>query len=275
MATDKQIKTAVLDVLKEEEDTRSLKIKKLRKKVFKYLVEQGNSNDNSNDKWESKFESILQEMELGKKITIENEIVTKLSKKRSYDDNKDHSRDNGSNYRDHSEDNQNDKAVKYETDDNAYNSHNYNKYMPTVKPIEDVKFDINELWKNGEQVYKQELLSYEYLTQNPDNITRLFVGKFLHAYAHCVISCIPSQQNSPYIYIYEGNLNRKITENQLVNAIDGITHIKWITDKLTQEFYGSTFVEMKDSQAAVNAVMMDKQKLMGRYYKCTYVYIYV
>ena len=61
-----------------------------------------------------------------------------------------------------------------------------------------------------------------------------------------------------------GNLNRKITESQLFNAIEGITHIKWITDKLTQEFYGSTFVEMRDPQAAVNAVMMDKQKLMGR-----------
>jgi len=34
---------------------------------------------------------------------------------------------------------------------------------------------------------------------NPDGITRLFVG----------------------------NLNRKITEDQLRNAIDGITHIKW------------------------------------------------
>ena len=49
-----------------------------------------------------------------------------------------------------------------------------------------------------------------------------------------------------------------------MNAIDGITHIKWITDKLTQEFYGSTFIEVKDAQAAANAVTMDKQKLMGR-----------
>ena len=67
-----------------------------------------------------------------------------------------------------------------------------------------------------------------------------------------------------YDMYYIGNLNRKITEKQLSNAIEGITHIKWITDKLTQEFYGSTFVEMRDPQAAVNAVMMDKQKLMGR-----------
>ena len=89
-----------------------------------------------------------------------------------------------------------------------------------------------------------------------------------------MISWLPFKSYLSYVYIYEGNLNRKITENQLFNAIDGITHIKWITDKLTQEFYGSTFVEMKDPQAAVNAVMMDKQKLMGRYHKCTCLNIY-
>ena len=44
----------------------------------------------------------------------------------------------------------------------------------------------------------------------------------------------------------------------------GITHIKWMTDKVTREFYGSTFVEMKDPTAAAAAVMLDKTKLLGR-----------
>ena len=171
IATDKDIKTAVLDVLKEEEETRSLKIKKLRKRVHKRLLLDRDDKDESNEaeaKWEKKFESILQEMELGKKIKIEDDIVTKLSKKRP-------------GYTSHNEDttgNQS-KTIKHQhqSDNNEYNSSSYNKYMPTVKPIEEVTFDINELWKNGEQVYRQELLSYEYLTQNPDNITRLFVGE--------------------------------------------------------------------------------------------------
>ena len=85
MATDKQIKTAILEILKEEENTRSLKIKKLRKKVLKYLINEYNHdyNKENDKKWDAKFESILQEMELGKKIAIKDETVTKLSKKRN------------------------------------------------------------------------------------------------------------------------------------------------------------------------------------------------
>ena len=116
-----------------------------------------------------------------------------------------------------------------------------------MQPVEEVKFDINELWRNGEQVYRQGLLSDEYINSNPDRITRLFVG----------------------------NLNRKITEEQLMNAFDGITHIKWITDKLTQEFYGSTFVEMRDPSAAVVAVQMDRQKLMGRPLKVANISVFL
>jgi hypothetical protein len=41
-----------------------------------------------------------------------------------------------------------------------------------------------------------------------------------------------------------------------------------MTDKVTREFYGSTFIEMKDPKAAAAAVMLDKTKLLGRYDKC-------
>lgn len=50
--------------------------------------------------------------------------------------------------------------------------------------------------------------------------------------------------------------------------VQGITHIKWMTDKVTREFYGSTFIEMKDPKAAAAAVMLDKTKLLGRYDIC-------
>eukprot|EP01035_Chromulina_nebulosa_P020809 gene20809-26976_t len=82
----------------------------------------------------------------------------------------------------------------------------------------------------------------EYIKNNPDGITRLFCG----------------------------NLNRKITEEQLKKSIDGITHIKWIVDKETKEFYGSTFVEMKDKYAAITAVLQDKTKILGRPLKIYY-----
>ena len=49
-----------------------------------------------------------------------------------------------------------------------------------------------------------------------------------------------------------------------------ITHIKWITDKTTKEFYGSTFLEMKNPAAAITAVLQDGTKFMGRPLKLYY-----
>lgn len=100
----------------------------------------------------------------------------------------------------------------------------------------DVSEARKELWKYGEQTWADGTLDQDYLAENPDGITRLFCG----------------------------NLKKTITEDDLHNAINGITHIKWMTDKVTREFYGSTFIEMKDPRAAAAAVMLDKTKLLGR-----------
>jgi hypothetical protein len=94
-----------------------------------------------------------------------------------------------------------------------------------------------EMWKYGEQVWQDGSLDQDYLLKNPDGITRLFCG----------------------------NLKKEITEEQLHNAINGIVYIKWMTDKTTREFYGSTFLEMKNPAAAAAAVLLDKTKLLGRF----------
>lgn len=52
--------------------------------------------------------------------------------------------------------------------------------------------------------------------------------------------------------------------------LPGIVYIKWITDKETGEFYGSSFIEMRDPAAAAMAVMQDKSKFMGRPLKIYY-----
>ena len=96
----------------------------------------------------------------------------------------------------------------------------------------------HELWKNGEQMWRDGALDQSYLRTNPDGITRLFCG----------------------------NLKKDITEEQLRNAIAGIKYIKWMIDKGTKSFYGTTFLEMKDPSAAAAAVLMDKSKLLGRYF---------
>ena len=70
--------------------------------------------------------------------------------------------------------------------------------------------------------------------------------------------------------LFCGNLNKKITEEDLKKCISGISFIKWITDKTTGEFYGSTFLEMEDPVSAAAAVMQDKSKFMGRPLKIYY-----
>lgn len=74
-------------------------------------------------------------------------------------------------------------------------------------------------------------------TGNPQGITRMFLG----------------------------NLPFAVDESCLGEFLDnGITHIKWITDKETGKFYGSAFIEMKDSEAAAAAIAKSGEKLMGR-----------
>ncbi len=67
--------------------------------------------------------------------------------------------------------------------------------------------------------------------------------------------------------LFIGNLPFAVDETSLQEFVSPakITHIKWITDKETGKFYGSSFVEMEDSVGAALAVK-DKngEKLMGR-----------
>jgi ABC-type Zn2+ transport system substrate-binding protein/surface adhesin len=129
---DKEIKTAILEALKEAE-SRTLSVKKLKKLVI------GESDD-----LDKKFSSILDEMSLGKKISIEDGKVTKLSKR---------TRDDGK------EENQKSNFKKGERDEHGnLKSNKSAKYENKVLPVQKVEFDIDELWKNGEQVYRQGLL---------------------------------------------------------------------------------------------------------------------
>ncbi len=102
--------------------------------------------------------------------------------------------------------------------------------------------DRYELYKNGEQAWRDKSLPQDYLTNNPDGITRLFCG----------------------------NLKLDVTEEALLTLLPGITYIRWQKDKTTKKFYGSTFLEMKDSRCAAQAVAMDGNKFMGRPLKIYY-----
>lgn len=72
--------------------------------------------------------------------------------------------------------------------------------------------------------------------------------------------------------LFCGNLNLKVNEEELKKCINGVKYIMWVTDKSTGQFYGSSFLEMKDPDAAAVAVQQDKSKFMGRLL-CSCVYI--
>jgi nucleolin len=64
--------------------------------------------------------------------------------------------------------------------------------------------------------------------------------------------------------VFLGNLHFKIDDASLRKAIGGITHVKFITDKETQKFYGSAFIECATSADAKACVALSGTKVMGR-----------
>jgi len=72
--------------------------------------------------------------------------------------------------------------------------------------------------------------------------------------------------------LFVGNLPFAVDEATLcTHLMDAMTHVKWITDQETGKFYGSAFVEMRDSVVAAEAVFhKNGAQLMGRPLKVTY-----
>ncbi|KAL3934094.1 MAG: hypothetical protein SGARI_003538, partial [Bacillariaceae sp.] len=65
--------------------------------------------------------------------------------------------------------------------------------------------------------------------------------------------------------LFLGNLPFAVDESSLAAFLPGeVTHVKWITDKETGKFYGSAFIEMKNSIYAADAVALAGSKLIGR-----------
>lgn len=65
--------------------------------------------------------------------------------------------------------------------------------------------------------------------------------------------------------LFLGNLPFKVDEASLNDFLSGgMTHVKWITDTETGKFYGSAFVEVRNSKVAAEAVAKAGTKLMGR-----------
>jgi RNA recognition motif-containing protein len=219
-----QLKISIVSALKSKSD-RGLRLSALKKQCL---------NDNTTNQISSgDFDKALHALMSKKKIVMKdgiyffqskdakNESDEKIVKNKRKRDSVEEVEENGS-------DEKNAHVTKKGISKSSVSKESESESLPYEKP--------KDLWKTGEQAWRDGTIAPQYLLDNPDGITRLFVG----------------------------NLNKNITEEQLKSCIEGITFIKWITDKSTGQFYGSTFVEMKDKKSAIEAVMKDRQKFMGR-----------
>lgn len=68
--------------------------------------------------------------------------------------------------------------------------------------------------------------------------------------------------------IYVGNLNYKVTEDDLQKVMEdygSVTSVKFISDRTTGRFRGIAFVEMEDGAAAAKAISeLDGADFFGR-----------
>ena len=70
--------------------------------------------------------------------------------------------------------------------------------------------------------------------------------------------------------MFLGNLSFKITEEKLRQSLPGLKFVKWITDKETQQFYGSAFAEFATLDDASAAVATDGSNILGRPLKANF-----
>jgi hypothetical protein len=80
----------------------------------------------------------------------------------------------------------------------------------------------------------------------------------------------PNPQSLTRLFVK--NLNAKqVDQEQLCELLDGITHIEWIMDRKTQQWYGSVFIEVSTPEHAAKAVgTFHQQKVYGRVVHCAY-----
>jgi nucleolin len=220
----------------------SLKEKKLLKKVSESYEQRGKTFDE--DKFSSALSKLMESKEVlrnnDKELTL-NKVQVTLKRTRNEDDEDDDVKT--TNEESKKRNKKSKKSKDEEEEETSGESKEEGKKSDETEDLQSKKrWSYPDLWKNGEKFWRENTFDPEYLRTNPDRITRLFCG----------------------------NLSRKITEEDLMARIEGINYIKWITDKQTGEFYGSSFLDMKDPSCAAAAVMQDKSKFMGRPLKIYY-----
>ncbi len=223
--------TDIIAAIRSSENGKSMDLKVLRAAVL--------TAENSSDKsFKKLFKSAVKLLEKQEKVSLSSEGVVKLSKserrassaatsKKDKKRSKRKAKEEGADEMLEESDEKTKKMKQRSTEDeNEVNAKGSQQHEQNNDDNDDDDDDDEPQNKNNP------------CKNNPQGITRLFVG------------------NLPFA-ISEPTLNTHLEEC--------ITHVKWITDKTTGKFYGSAFVEVRNSKDAAKAVtQMNGTTLMGR-----------
>ena len=217
-------------------ENRSENVKILRKEILLSALQ----SDDDDKKAKKKFKKAIQSLESTKNlITLsEDGTVHLVGKKKKSSKKKDKKSKKEKKQKKRKRDDDDEETTNYQEDDNNSTQEEDPKKMKQDKEQDETEEDNMDDTKNtGDKNAPCK--------GNTMGITRLFLG------------------NLPFAVDETG------LKDFLSPAI--VTHIKWITDKETGRFYGSAFIEMKNSQDAAIAVTTKKDtQLMGRAIRINY-----
>jgi len=245
--TDKKDYTEIiLKTLQGAEDDGSMKVKSLRKLVLLSL--QINEDEKDGKK---QFKKSIKSLESQEKISLNLDGVVKLIKTKKKKKKKKRKRENDNDDNSH-EDQVDETKKKSKKEKKEKHSNKLNENQKIKHPENDNDDESTSSKDETSPSQEQEQPSSSLISPpknkpckgNPQGITRLFLG----------------------------NLAFAVDETTLSNFLPGeVTHIKWITDKETGRFYGSAFVEMKNSlDAALTVSSIDGKFFMNRPIKINY-----
>mmetsp|Transcript_1258 Transcript_1258/g.2756 ORF Transcript_1258/g.2756 Transcript_1258/m.2756 type:complete len:352 (-) Transcript_1258:108-1163(-) len=207
-----------------------IKVKELRKLVFLSL--QKDEDDKVSKK---EYKKAIQALEKESKLALDADGLISLCGKASKKDKKKKSKKRKRKENDDDDEEEKNTAKKPTLDET--NDDDDDDDDPDATPNNDIDEKEDDQPTGADSENKNKACK-----GNPQGVTRLFVG------------------NLPFV----------VDETSLKTFLPGVTHIKWITDKETGKFYGSSFVEMDTSTSAADAVAKAGKELMGRAIKVNF-----
>ena len=228
----------IVSALRGSDDGKSMELKSLRSKALK-------SSDMDVDKSSKKqFKSAVKQLEADGRVSLSADGVVKLSKSER---SKDKSSKKKSKKRKREREEPSVSKKSKDAEDEVEIGSNADEGCEAIEHEEDEENENEDHQAEQDDEGEAEPSPADKnkpCRNNPQGVTRLFVG----------------------------NLPFAVTEETLNAHMKGcVTHIKWITDKETGKFYGSSFVEVRNSKDAAKCMKeINGTQLMGRPIKINY-----